>query len=357
MSILSPVDPQNIRNILLSLQIGNFNTRKAELANRVIASDNQQEVNAINQEADGFRTLKKNLADVTDFLGRAVVRGDAIDSLLNNLATTVWNAQYGDSLSFPGHASTFDALLKRINDEAESTRDSPNLLGSTPQSSFSYAYQTNGATNTVARSFAGYNYTIKEAGDYIWRRDRDLSQFKRFVDSTGAYTGTYVSLSSGAIQLDSFDSATGAVTFTTGVDTSAAAQYSGTVTRSGLGVLDSWLYEGMSTAAGRDRAATDLHAAEVTLGSILSTFRSALDTARFYANQTDIEIASFNSLIDEKTMAAVVKMKAAEDSSLRLSNFGSSIIDAQVQMRGLYLNAISLGKSTGLVQAIINVTA
>lgn len=357
MTILSPVDPQNVRNILLSLQLNSFNAYKVGLTKKTISSDNQQEINAVNREADGFKTLKKDLAAVTTFLERTVARGDAIDSLLNDLVTDVWKAQYGDTLSFPGYASTFDALLKRINDEAESTRDSPNLLGSTPQSSFSYIYRANGATNTVGRSFAGYDYTIKEAGDYIWRRDRDLSQLKRFVNSTGAYTGAYISLSSGAIQLDSFDSAADTVTFTTGFDTSAAAQYSGTITRSGLGVLDSWLYEGMSTAAGRSRAAADLHAAEVTLDAMLPTFRSALESARFYENQTDIEIAGFNSLIDKKTMAAMVKMKAAEDNGSRLNNLNSSIIDSQVYVRNLYLNTISLGKNTGLVQALIDMTA
>ncbi|OHC75823.1 MAG: hypothetical protein A3G18_12770 [Rhodospirillales bacterium RIFCSPLOWO2_12_FULL_58_28] len=357
MTILSPVDTRSIGNILLSLQLNSFNAHKVELAQKTISSDTKQKINAINLEAGGFQALRKELSAATDFIERVVARGDAIDSLLNNMVTGVWNAQYGDSASFPGHASAFDALLKRINYEAESTRDTPNLLGSTPQSDFSYRYQTNGATNSVGRSFIGYDYTIKEAGDYIWRRDRDLNQFKRFVDSTGVYTGAYVSLSSGAIQLDSFTASTAAVTFTTGFDTSDATQYSGTITRSGLGVLDSWFYEGLSTADGRSRAAADLHAAEITLDSILPTFRSALDSALFYLTQTDNEIAGFNSLIDEKTAASLIKMKAAEDNGLRLNNLNLSIIESQAYVRNLYLDAISLGKNTDLVKALIDVVA
>ncbi len=357
MTVLSAINPQSFGNTLLLLQLDRNNAQKVQREQKNVSDTISRQVNSVNQKADKYRDLKEDIRKAINFIDRLVSRGDNIKNLLDKMATITFKANYGIPLSFPGYSNSFDSYLRRFNIEAEDMGINPNLLGSASQVKYSYAYKINGATKTLSPTFVGSDYTIKESGDYIWRRDRDLGQLRRFVDSTGAYTGTYVGLSSSNIQLDSFTAADDTVTFTTAFGTAAATQYSGTITRSGVKVLDGWLYAGLSTADGRTRAEDDLHDAEDILLGVISAFKSAQTAASFYDDQIDIKLAGFNDLIEEKTAAGLVEMKAAEVDSFRLNNINTALVSSAMSVRGLYLEAISLGKNTDLTKALVNLVA
>ena len=167
--------------------------------------------------------------------------------------------------------------------------------------SFTYQITEAGASQTVAGQFLGTDYTITDTAGKIWVREGSFTKVLRRTDSvTGQPTGEFAAIT-GGIRLDSFNSTTDEVVFTIAPESADATQFTGTLSRKGLGFLDAWLYDGLETSAGRDRAIVDIEKAKRTIDLELARYGSALTTAQFYEGRNGVRLNNFAGRIDELT--------------------------------------------------------
>ena len=159
------------------------------------------------------------------------------------------------------------------------------------------------------------------------------------------------------VRLDSIDKFDpDKVTITIFPGTTAAETFTGTVTRDGLGVLNSFLYDGFTTAAGRGRAFEDLRAAKATIDAELVRFESALKSAREISGQRDLNLAGFVNLIDSKTAASVIELHAADSARAAQDGFNVTLVNGLETARnelGKLLGAVDLDPSTNRIIDLI----
>ena len=128
------------------------------------------------------------------------------------------------------------------------------------------------------------------------------------------------------------------------------------MTRDGLGVLDSFLYDGFATAAGRSRAFEDLRAAKTTIDRELARFEDALKSARLISGQRDLNLASFVSLFDSSTAASVIELQAADSVRAFQNNFNTKLVNGVETARnelGKVLGGVDLDPETDRIIDLI----
>ena len=164
------------------------------------------------------------------------------------------------------------------------------------------------------------------------------------------------------VRLDSIDKFDpDKVTVTIFPGTTAAKTFTGTVTRDGLGVLDSFLYDGFATAAGRSRAFEDLRAAKTTIDRELTRFEDALKSARLISGQRDLNLASFFSLVDSSTAASVIELQATDSVRAFQNNFNAKLVKGWKRRAmncarfwaGWTLTPRPIGSSTSLPEPVL----
>ncbi|MHA1599094.1 MAG: hypothetical protein ACTSV1_10260 [Alphaproteobacteria bacterium] len=314
MTVLSPYSIQQAGYNTLQLQLANYNGLKLAVEQGRIADGYQQKVNSVNLDANKYRDLSGDLDDVVAFLTRTANRAEQISKKLDDLRTLVWKARYwgnnGDGgISYEGYSQAFDAIVRSINSTANSTSDSPNLLGSAQHSSFTYYSTVSGQQETVTRTFLGTDYEIVDSGSNTWKRVGEFSKLLTQYDSTGAETGKYAHISTG-ISRDSLSGST--VGWTISPDTTDAESFTGTITLSGLKIGDSWYYDGLSSSDGWDKAKEDLDYAIAWANGNAARLNGALASATFYRAKADTAISGYRNLIDDYTIAQALELQEAE---------------------------------------------
>ena len=148
----------------------------------------------------------------------------------------------------------------------------------------------------------------------------------------------------GDVKLESIDKFNpDKVTLTFFPGTTSEESFTGTLSREGLGILNSFMYDSFSSAAGRNRAFNDLRAAKTTISSSLVRFEGALRAANLIKGQKDLNIASFVNLIDTSTIGSVIKLQEADSSRVFKNNFNS------IRVSGVETSRNELGKLLGAV--------
>ncbi len=354
MTVLTPVNAQDWAGTILQLQLQRFNAQKLAQTQAGISSKLSQAVNSTNRTVKSWKNLKGDIDEAVRFLEKTVSRAENIRGQIDGMLATTFNAQYGDATSSWTYPVKFDVGIRAINRVAIDSRDSPNLLGSASQRDFSYKTDINFGTEQVSQSFIGTDYYIVDSGGLKWTRDRDSYILRQRNATTGALTGEYAALS-GGLRLDSISGT--AITFTTGPDTSSTTAYSGTLYTSGTGILDAWLYEDLSTSAGRTRASDDLHSAKTYIDGQLGRLKGELAAARYYSGKGQVQIDSYRNLINAKTAAGILKLKEAEDKSNQRAYINSISIGGAQLLRNEYLKLFSVYKVGSFAKALIDFNA
>ncbi len=145
-----------------------------------------------------------------------------------------------------------------------------------------------------------------------------------------------------------------AITFTTAPDTTDATTYTGTLSTSGLDILDAWLYGDLESAANQQRAEDDLHSAKNTVDLHLARLKGALATAQFYESQSNVQLDAFAGLIDGKTTAHLLKLQEAESGNTQQNSLNTMIINAHRANSALYLKMFSGTPADALSQTRVN---
>ncbi len=352
---LTPVSALALANATLQLQVAQFNARKLGENQGVVVAGFQQKINSIGRDAGVVREVVDGIEDAIDFLDRLVGRVGSIRTRLDSATSFAVLAQYGTSQSYPGLARSFTAALTSLNNTVESTFDSPNLIGANGTTSFSYVANDTAASRTVAHRYLGTDYTITDSGGDRWIREGEYTKILVQIDpATGAKTGKKASVNDG-LRLDSI--AGNAVTFTINYNTSDAEQFTGTLSRSGLEVLDAWLYEGLETTAGRTRAIDDIAAARATLDVHRARFRAAASEATFYSRRANNQVTAFSGLIGDLTIQQAIALQEAESNAERLNSATLFGIQSAFSTRNAYLKLLASVETDAFTRTLININA
>ena len=353
---LTAVSAFALASSTLQIQVAQYNARKLAENQAVVVAGFLQKINSINRDVGTVRDVADGIEDAISFLDRVVGRVGSIRSRLDSATSFAVLARNGTSQSFSGLARSFNAALNSVNTTAERTFDSPNLISANGTSSFSYIATDAAVTRTVAHQFLGTDYSILDSGGNRWIREGEFTKILVQIDpATGAKTGKKASVNDG-VRLDSISG--DSVTFTINQNTSDAEQFTGTLSRTGLGVLDAWLYEGLETAAGRTRAIDDNAAAKATLDVHSARFRAAAAQATFYLARADNQVNAFSGLIGDLTIQQAIALQEVESDAERLNSATLFGIQSAFSTRNAYLKLLaSVVQTSPFTRALINVNA
>ncbi len=354
-TVLNPVSARDTASSMVLDRMARFNNDALAQKQEGIGSRYQGRINTLGRETTKWQDLRSDLVDVQSFLDEIVRRIDRISDLSMNMLTTVFKSSNGTEISALSYEAQFNSYLKSWNTEADDRGGSPNLIGSTPQRTYSYVTGISGATRTISRYDLSSGYYIIDSDGHRWERDGANGSFLRQIDeTTGARTGNFTSIT-GGIELDSLVG--DAVTFTIKPDTSDAETITGTLYRTGLGVLDAWLYDGLTTDAGRIEARSDVYAARSMVKAQLARFQAELTTVEFYQGTALNNMSGLANRIDSLTTAMALELQEAQDEAARISSTNLLVVSQAQLIRDTYLEAYSLGRNSEFARALIDVLA
>ena len=347
-------DITNANRILNFAAVGSSSLARQE---QIIRSGQQTKVEVVNQRTNKPRKSNEELTKIISFLSNVVDRIKTIRRLADNLTAEVSKA---DRFGTGDSAVQFDVALSRLSQVADQTSAVPNLLNSSSSTDFAFLTTEDGRVVTLSGAALGTGFTITEAGNAFGTdlsttgenrtvifSDHDANVLRQVDPLKEPFTApppaNFVDIFKD-VRLDSIDKFDpNKVTITVFAGTPAANTFTGAVTRDGLGVLNSFLYDGFTTAAGRSRAFEDLRAAKATIDAELVRFEGALKAAREISGQRDLSLASFVSLVDSKTAASVIELRAADSARAFQNNFNTQLVNGVGTARN------ELGKILGRV--------
>ncbi len=368
-SLLSPglFNIDNARRFLNSAAVGSSGLARQE---RIIRSGQQKQVEILNQRTSKPRESNEQLTKIISFLSNVVERIKTIRRLADNLSAEVSKAgRFGTG----DNAVQFDVTLAHLSRVAEQTSDIPNLLNSSSNTNFGFLKTEDGRIVTLSGAALGTGFTITETSTVIGTDFTTLGKNRTILFSdhdagvlrqvdplkdpfTAPLFANFVDISKD-IRLDSIDKFDpDKVTVTVFPGTSGAETFTGTVTRDGLGVLDSFLYDGFTTAAGRSRAFKDLRAAKASIDAELARFEGALKSARLISGQRDLSLTGFISLIDSSTAASVIELHAADSVRAFQNGFDAKLVNGVETARnelGKILGGVDLDLKTNRIIDLI----
>lgn len=187
-----------------------------------------------------------------------------------------------------------------------------------------------GATTFLQGKFLGAEFTVTDGAGKTWHLDRATQTLSEFDTYPTEPTGTSYAMAD--VSLTSFDEATGAVTLNT-----PGGAVGGTMQKFGVGVLDSFFFNGLSS----DQDVTN---AMASLDAALARF--AIDKLPFTGAAVALEgrLGQFNTKIKEldKQISAItsdmISEKTAADKALK----------AKIQIQQNML-ALTVGSSGAMV--------
>ena len=364
---LNSTNIANTNRILNLVAVGSSGRARQE---QIIRSGQQTQIEVVNQPTNKPRKSNEELTKIISFLSNVVDRIKTIRRLADNLTAEVSKA---DRFGAGDSAVQFDVTLAQLSRVAGQTSTAPNLLNSSSNTDFAFLTTEDGRVVTLSGAALGTGFTITEAGNAFGTdlsttgenrtvifSDHEagvLRQVDPLKEPFAAPLAANFAAISRDVRLDSIDKFDpDKVTITVFPGTTAAKTFTGTVTREGLGVLDSFLYDGLATAAGRSRAFEDLRAAKATIDAELARFEGALKSARLISGQRDLSLAGFVSLIDSKTAASVIELHAADSARAAQDGFNVKLVNGLETARnelGKLLGAVDLDPSTNRIIDLI----
>ena len=361
-SIGNQINYSNASKVLGSSVFGQSSLIRQE---EIIKTGRQDVVTIVNQRTGKPHVSNEDLDSIISYLSNVVERTKLIKTLADSLTDDLRNA---DSYGTGDSATHFDLTLAYLSNIASKSSDNPNLLNSTENKNFKFLTSKNGQFISLNGSNLTTGYSISETttmigNDYtslgpnpniiyadleygvLRQRDPLRGPFSTKLPSlSGDFISVFKNSDYGDVQLDSidkFDPNKVTVTFFPG--TTNEHSFTGTVRREGLGILNSFMYDSFTTAAGVNRAYVDLRAAKTSIDKDLSRFNGALKAATLIKSQKDLSLANFVSLIDTSTINSAIKLQEADSARAFKNNFNSIRVD------GIETSRNELGKMLGAV--------
>jgi hypothetical protein len=301
------------------------------------------ETNSIQREEDRILSYRKDLDASRDVITNTRTRLEGILSRLDNMIINVNKANESENdpdIQFlpASYAAAHDSSLRQIDDLIKTTRTQENLLVSESQS-VRYPVSLSGITSLFYGTDLTTGYHIEDMNGDFWYPNLDNQVIKTY--ESYPFTEGDVSVSTVYNQGLTLDNLSGNnVDFTVGADTASPQSYSGTLGRSGLEVLQSWLYEGFSDSANRERALEDINAAKEVINVELSRYNMIETTLNYYDELSTNNLRSARR--DKIEVEAEAAHAIAEKQSEMVQQFQSvqSVLAQQLVLRTQYQSLI-----------------
>lgn len=351
-TVLTPANAAAVNNSIFLNQINALNTPQIVQAQNRVQSTLQRELNQLGDEQIALTDLQDEIDNALKFINDGISRATLIHTRLDAAIKTALQANEGDANSFPALAASFDSSVNSIIDTAN-TGPTPNLLSELPQSNLTFRLNTRGTTLTLSPKFLGTNYTVTEdvSGDVFVRVD-STKTFRETSAADGTFTGNFGAIF-GGIRMDSFDASTNAIGFTTSPSTAGAQSFTGTLSKTGLGVGNAFIYDNLESQAGRDRAIADLESAKISVDQQLIRFKAALAQAQLSASRTSTRLNDLLVETETLTFSASVEIQGIAARAEGLNQLNVNLLQSQKAFRQELLNLIPvkgvIGKVNGLL--------
>ena len=361
-----------------SIFTGRVNDAKAALFDPTTAAT----LNLLREKSQ-LVSRNSRIGEALSVLGKAQDQFTYLSSAITYLQDQITALENGD-ITASQLATTFDNKLHKINDlvDAASVTYSDggkyftkNLLAST--SRLTYGTQSlvapyNSTTDTVQVSgvYLGTDYYITDSSSgnvylsdtgYL-SNDAATGTLSEYSSYPGSPTG--VSTSVDNITLNSFDSSTGAVQFTS----AATGTVNGTVTRGGLGLLDSFLYDNFNSADGISRAKADLQNAEALVLNTQASFRATATTLQTRSDLFNTQILGLDQQVanqvqnvtdagQAKLLSTQIQFSIAQFDFALLASRGNGIVQSLVLSQDGSNASDSSVFSSAVTGALVSITA
>ncbi|MEQ8509787.1 MAG: hypothetical protein RIF37_10055 [Rhodospirillaceae bacterium] len=297
----------------------------------------------IDSQSDRYISVKAQINNASVGVETGREAADKIRELLLDLRTTV--AQAGESdedIEF--RASQFDLAFNKINDQADKIGKGFNIVGAINRDDFTpnqveYRSDLGIRTTLLQGTHIGSDYRIEVNDGTVWIPELGVDLLQQFSQIQGVAlktttVGNQVISSAAstrnAVTLINHDEKTNNITLQISVDPDADPKtFTGKLKRSGIELMPSWFYDGLSTAEGRSRAQKAIDKAEVLLTLGEGKIAEAEAKVASDSNRIDRE---FDRLAGEKTNA---RLKQADD-------VNKLLIEGQQQVQAMQINLENL---------------
>lgn len=293
-TVLSPLTASNYNNALLFSGLQNqYGSRIAARA-ALIEADYGVKISGIDRQARQWKDFQAEIEKPRGVISGTIGRLKSMRGLLDSLIKTVGKADLDpqSGTHFDGYRATFDSMLKSLRSQVDSATDSPNLLGKTGARELLIPTGLHGATQSVRQNYKGVDYKILDTSGDQWAPDyvgKLLRRYDSYPDDPSSVSGNLAS----GVRLDGFTGDD--VTFTIAPETANPQTITGTIDREGIGLVDAWFYENLSTQDGRDRARVDLTAAKKNLDQEIARYQGTLTAIEFYDTRAAIRLGDFRA--------------------------------------------------------------
>lgn len=304
-----------------------------------IADRSQVEIDAAQREMMRWMPLTDAITSAQSNVAEAQTRVQDLDKTLFKMIGTLNEPEDGD---WSKAAAKFDGMRSALN-SAGNSRDRSNLLGSVQRGNSYKAnqieYQVSPNPNdqaTVFGRYVGADFKITMSDGSFWMPS-STQQIQRYSSFPNGTVGYPQSTASGAAGVDGTFSEL-SLSFSVGKVVQPQQSYTGNLQREGLGILQSWLYDGLTTASGRARALEDIEHARDILKNVASSLEAAM-------TQVTSDLTKVQSHIDEQQQAMTSASAAANE------EVQTYVAKAQAEVQAQLTAAINVG-ATPAVQMI-----
>ena len=305
-TVLSPLTASNYQNALLfsGLQ-SQYGSRIASRA-ALIEADYGTKIGAVDREAQKWKDFQADLKKPRSVVSGAIGRLKSMRGLVDSLIKTVGKADLDpeSGTHFEGYRATFDSMLNSLRSQVDNATDGVNLLGKTGVRELLIPTGLSGATQSLRQNYKGVDYKILDTSGDQWAPDyvgNLLRRYDSYPDDPSSVSGNLAS----GVRLDGLTGDD--VTFTIAPETANPQTFTGTIDRDGIGLVDAWFYEHLSTQDGRDRARADLTAAKKNLDQEIDRYQVTLTAIEFYDTRAAIRLGDFR----EETGALLIERERA----------------------------------------------
>jgi len=320
----------------------------------------QAKINAVNLRADRHRDLEADLSAHDKRIGNVINRIKSIRFGLDNLLSTLTKANQDEEIdaNASGYQSAFDSIVNGLRKTAESTNDSPNLIGRIGTQSLKYPLNISGVTQSVTGTYLGTDYYITDADGKRWQPERGSKLLRQYDDYPKDPSTKVANLDTG-LRLDSL--VDNNLSFTTRPDTAGAETFAvATLHHEGVRVLDVWLYDGLATADGRTCALADVQAAKDAINLELSRYEIVRSTIGYYGCKTELTVNGYQAETETLLIEQARAIGEAQADLQRQLQAANSNLAQSIAMKAGYARIFQgfiTSRNNPLISALIDINA
>jgi flagellin-like hook-associated protein FlgL len=336
---VNPLFTASFSSYLKRTQISIFQVRFAlekrinEIRAKPAVDFNDPKMVRLQRRQDALQKTKDGLADTVSLFNTTINAIFDIKAALEEARELLVSIQASSDADFRADIATrFDAKLTKLNNEVDNASfGTRNLLKLADRVNFNTGVDLagigGGGVISITGTYVGSEYYIKEADGSYWLLDTTrtrLAEYTSYINYPDGATSTAYYFDD--LVVDSYDSSTGAITI------SGPEAISGTLVRGGLGVVNSFLYNGFAADADVTDAIADIDTAINRVNTSRLHIRSQQTFFLSRASTYDIRIGDtqddiqdlINTMVDERTAKIY-----AEQTRLHATLFGLSITSEQ----------------------------